>query len=289
MSAVAATNSPAGSAAVNPQSDPPPPPPTRAVEVESAKRPSSATPSPAKGPVDIVDLSDHAKALLARAKLDQAAADRLTAQLEAAKGTGKKAASPPKSNDGSQLFDKLSGRAQSSASAQLNKSGSQAIGATQTNQGYVNSNSFELDDYVEGLRNANTLADGTIGNFHVVLKDVLTPSTPEQIDVEFKLQQAWVQANPEYIAWAKENDPDGYAYREAYANGAVTYLNAKDIPDLNFHNTVDIVNNSVGTSVNTTTVSYNHNASIFQDPDTYYTVSSNGDVIGWKRAPAASS
>ena len=40
-------------------------------------------------PTDILDLSDNAKATLARAKVDQVAADKLAAQVDAATPGGK--------------------------------------------------------------------------------------------------------------------------------------------------------------------------------------------------------
>jgi hypothetical protein len=67
--------------------------------------------SSSSDPTDTVDLSDHAKATLARAKSEQAAADKLQTLLQSLSGDdGKKSgSSKAKSDDGSSLFDKLSG------------------------------------------------------------------------------------------------------------------------------------------------------------------------------------
>lgn len=111
MSAIAATNSSdsnallsllrsgaaAGAEATSPASD----------KTDGASRSGD-------GPAVVVDLSDHAKATLARAKTEQAAADKLAAQLQAARDPDSKGkAAKADSSDGSQLFDKLSGRVQS--------------------------------------------------------------------------------------------------------------------------------------------------------------------------------
>jgi hypothetical protein len=57
--------------------------------VLAAVTPDSAATS--KDPLDNVDLSDHAKATLSRARTDQVAADHLSAQLQAAEGSDNKA------------------------------------------------------------------------------------------------------------------------------------------------------------------------------------------------------
>jgi hypothetical protein len=65
-----------------------------------------------RDPVDTVDLSDRAKATLARARTEQVAADKLTAQVAATKNLeGKGKATKVTSDGGSQLFDRLTGRA----------------------------------------------------------------------------------------------------------------------------------------------------------------------------------
>jgi hypothetical protein len=75
---------------------------------------SSATPdstgAPASDPVDSVNLSDRAKATLARAKADQVVADTLSAQLAAARDPGGKNPAPQKpSVDITVSFERLAG------------------------------------------------------------------------------------------------------------------------------------------------------------------------------------
>jgi hypothetical protein len=66
--------------------------------------------SSAADPVDSVDISDHAKATLARAKADQVAANTLTAQLAAARYPDGKDPAPQKSSaDITASFDQLTG------------------------------------------------------------------------------------------------------------------------------------------------------------------------------------
>jgi hypothetical protein len=66
--------------------------------------------SSAADPVDSVDISDHAKATLARAKADQVAANTLTAQLAAARDPEGKDPAPQKSSDDiTTSFDRLAG------------------------------------------------------------------------------------------------------------------------------------------------------------------------------------
>jgi hypothetical protein len=77
---------------------------------------SDAT-TPSTDPTDTVDLSDRAKQVLARAKSEQAAADKLSALLQSLNDPdGKNPESKPKAGDGTSVFDNLSGRTQQRAS-----------------------------------------------------------------------------------------------------------------------------------------------------------------------------
>jgi hypothetical protein len=70
--------------------------------------------SSSRDPVDTVDLSDRAKATLARAKTERFAAGKLAAQVAATNSPGgKDKVTKSTSDDGAKLFDTLSGRAQS--------------------------------------------------------------------------------------------------------------------------------------------------------------------------------
>jgi hypothetical protein len=71
---------------------------------------SDSTGAPASDPVDSLDLSDRAKATLARAKADQVVADTLSAQLAAARDPdGKNPAQQKPSVDVTVSFDRLAG------------------------------------------------------------------------------------------------------------------------------------------------------------------------------------
>jgi hypothetical protein len=84
----------------------------------STSSPSSAPSASSSDPVDTVDLSDRAKQILARVKTDQLATDKLSNLLQSLHDPdGKNAASKPKSDDGTSLFDKLSGRTQPQTSS----------------------------------------------------------------------------------------------------------------------------------------------------------------------------
>lgn len=124
--------------------------------------------SSSRNPVDIVDFSDRAKATLARAKTDQVAADKLTAQLQSMRdpnGKSGSASSKSKTDDASKLFDALSG-----------SNASQSKGAP---SGSFRDPSAELDSLVA----AHKQADGTVKSFTKTESDFLTvPSTPEQVD-----------------------------------------------------------------------------------------------------------
>jgi len=216
----------------------------------------------ASSAADSLDLSDHAKAILVRAKADQVAADKLTAFLQSAKEsvTGKPAA--PTSKDGAQIFDSLTGR---------DRSGS--AGGEPTSAG-----DFEdavLDRLIESHRNA----DGSVSNYSAVARDVFTPATSaEQVADWYKTNgQAWTdsaQARP--TEW-------GTSLAAAVQAHEITFHSAADFADLNFHNTYTFEGGEGGGSANVK-FTYNQNASIFSDPNTNYMVSSDGTVVSWKKA-----
>src|SRR3569833_1620999 len=141
----------------------------------------------ASSAADSLDLSDHAKAILVRAKADQVAADKLTAFLQSAKEsvTGKPAA--PTSKDGAQIFDSLTGRDRSGAA-----------GGEPTSAG-------DFEDAVLDQKNKTQRnADGSVSNYSAVARDVFTPATSaEQVADWYKTNgQAW-------HASGREGPPEG--------------------------------------------------------------------------------
>src|SRR5262245_48729901 len=84
----------------------------------SQRSTSSSASAPSASSTDTVDLSDRAKQFLARAKSEQVAADKLNTLLQSLKNPdGKDIASKTKNGDGTSLFDKLSGPAQTQTSS----------------------------------------------------------------------------------------------------------------------------------------------------------------------------
>jgi hypothetical protein len=225
-------------------------------------------------PTDILDLSDNAKATLARAKVDQVAADKLAAQAQAGRDpSGKNPAQKANSGDGTSLFDKLSGRAQA---------GTPSSGV----ENFVQSGKT-VGDYITAQVDAHRQPDGTVTSFTQTFNDVsLAPSTPQAIDT-------WYQTEGQSTIALAQQDPSGSqlaiddaALAQAVQSHSVTIQNAKDIPGLDFHNTLTIQGGDGGAS-NSLSATYNRNAAIFSDPTTSYRVSDNGTVISWKTPPAS--
>jgi hypothetical protein len=89
-------------------------------------------------PVDVVDLSDRAKQILARANVEQAAADKLSGFLQSLKDPdGKSAASHAKSNGQGSLFEKLSGKAAGGAEPTSWTAGSKAGDASISDEDFI--------------------------------------------------------------------------------------------------------------------------------------------------------
>jgi hypothetical protein len=116
MSAIAATNSSAYSAAASLLNSAT----TSAAEAppKSGEAPSPDSATSSGNPTDTVDLSDRAKQILARAKSEQLAADKLSVLLQSIKNPdGKGIASKAGTSDQTTLFDQLSGSQTSSKSS----------------------------------------------------------------------------------------------------------------------------------------------------------------------------
>jgi hypothetical protein len=220
----------------------------------------AAASSASSPPVDTVNLSDNAKATLARAQSDQVAADKLAAQVQAARDpTGKNTAPKTSSSNGPSLFDQLTGRGQSQSSS---------------------AGDFESAT-LTALLNTHTLSDGSVQSFSVTASDVLTPvSTPRQI-------ADWYKTNATSLINDAQSSPSAgsISLAQAVQNHQVTFQSAADIPGLDFHNTYTFQGGNGGSSVNQT-FTYNQNAAIFQDPTNNYLVSSDGTVISWPKMPA---
>jgi hypothetical protein len=222
-----------------------------------------ATASSAGVPVDSIDLSDSAKATLARAKTDQVAADKLAALVQAGRNSDGK----PESAAGnvSQVFDQLTGRTQSQQASPSGEDATlRALGADS-----------------KALIAANTQPDGTVKSYSSTVSNYLVvPSTPQEISNWYKTDgQAFIDG----AQLSSDQNYKGLA--QAVQERTVTIQSAKDIPGLNFHNTATFTGSENGSSGGLRS-SYNLDAAIFKDPTTSYLVADNGTVISWKKSPA---
>jgi hypothetical protein len=217
-------------------------------------------------PVDSVNLSDYAKATLARAQTDQVAADKLAAQVQAAKDpTGKNTTPKTNSNNGQSLFDQLTGRNQSQQPSSTPASAIDFVEAT-----------------AAALTAAATRPDGSVGNYSKQVNDVFTPiSTPQQID-------NWYKTTGQLLVDSAQFFPDDYktSLAQAVQTRQVTFQSAADIPGLDLHNTYTFQGGEGGGG-NSAAYTYNRNAAIFSDPTTNYMVGGDGTVISWKKTPAS--
>jgi hypothetical protein len=214
-------------------------------------------------PATLVTLSDRAKAVLERNKVDQIVAERLAQQVASSKkGSGKAeaASSNAATGDASKLFEALAG-----------SNASQAAGAT-------SGNFRDLSAELTAMVTAHKQADGSVTSFTKTESDVfVVPSTPEQIDYWYQMDGRGLIAGAQFF---REEAATGIA--QAVQNREITIQSAKDIPGLNFHNTMIFEGGEGGASLNGTS-SYNKDADIFKDPTMNYRVYGNGTVISWKK------
>jgi hypothetical protein len=236
--------------------------------------------SPSSNPIDSLNLSDQAKAVLAQAQQEQVAANELQSFLQSAgnsNGNSNSSASNQTSgNNVLQNFDQLTGQSQSQAQSPQGNPGPLSLADfQQADGGWL----AGLSAYAQALAQASQQPDGTFNNYSQTLNNVIAvPSTPQQIS-------AWYQSDGKLLTGQEEagqgNDP---GLVEAIANHAITFLNANDIPGLNFQNTIVMQGGEDGGSGDETWT-YNQNASIFSDPNTSYKVLGDGTVIAWKTPP----
>ena len=88
-------------------------------------------------PVDVVDLSDRAKQILARANIEQAAADKLSGFLQSLKDPDGKTASRDSSKGQGALFEKLRGQSTDGAEATSWTAGSKAGDASISDADFI--------------------------------------------------------------------------------------------------------------------------------------------------------
>jgi hypothetical protein len=226
--------------------------------------------STSRAPTDSVDLSDHAKAVLAQAQRDQVAASELQALVQSNRNSGGAAASGI-----TQTFNQLTGQAQSQQGTSANLSLAQLA----QSDGLLDGEAA----YIQELNAAHRQPDGTYTSWSQTLHDVFVtaPSTPQEV-------ASWYQSTEgqQTLSAAQAWPQDDPGLAEALASHSVTFLNASDIPDLNLHNTISIQGGEGG-SGGSAPYTYNHDAAIFSDPATSYKVLGDGIVLAWKTPPAA--
>ena len=226
-------------------------------------------------PKDTAELSDYARTMLARARTERAAANKLAALVAEVILNGKDNAASKTSvklekDDGTTLFKALIGHSDSP----------KASNDASPPQNLSDIDPVDRVKFSEALIAANRQSDGTIKSFTHEVHDVIAaPSTPAEID-------EWFETNGQsYIEGARQvNDPEYNIMAQAIQNRTLKVQNAMDIPGLNFHNTIIFETGAVGASVNGS-FAYNRDADIFKDPMMNYIVNSDGTVLSWKKDP----
>ncbi|ABD87767.1 hypothetical protein [Rhodopseudomonas palustris] len=262
MSAIAAVNSSASSAVASLLSDAASAGTAGGTSAATATKSDQAASSAGGNPAVRIDLSDRAKTILERNKVEQVVAGRLQALVQTLRAqNGGKAASQV-----------------SNASSQ-DQSPTSSAGATPRTTAITFGSDQALSDHFQSLTDAQRQPDGSLPSFTKTESDVLNvPSTGEWYKT---VGQGYIEAAAAF------NDPSYNAFAQAIQNRQVTVQNAQDIAELNFHNTWTIQGGEGGVSINGAS-SYNHDAAIFKDPTTNYVVSGSGTVISWPKANAAS-
>lgn len=215
--------------------------------------------------------------MLTRAKTERVAANKLAALVAEVilNGKGKtadKASLKPEADAGTTLFKALIGQSGSSKASE----------ETGPPQALSDIDPRDWVKFSEALIAANRQADGTIKSYRHEVHDVLNaPSTPEEIDQWFKTD------GQKYIDGARQvNDPEYNIMAQAVQNRTMKVQDARDIPGLNFHNTIVFQGGEHGSWSNNT-YSYNRDADFFKDPTMNYSVGSDGTVLSWKKDPNA--
>ena len=213
------------------------------------------------GPATIVDISERAKALLERNKGDKIVAERLQQQVAAGQSNGKPGStSSSTEGDMSKIFDALKGGSQSRP----------------TDLSSLDPN-LDRDAYLNALIDANKQPDGTVKSFSKTVSDAFaSPSTPAEVDEWYNTQGQLL------IASARQfGEVAATGIIQAVQDRTITFHDAKDVPDLNFHNTITFAGGEGGSSINGTS-SWNQDAAILSDPTTNTRVM-NGYVISWQK------
>jgi hypothetical protein len=240
------------------------PPATDTLQTGQATSPGSVSTS---SPADTVNLSDHAKAMLALARSQQATADQLNAQFQAARDANRENLAPETVSDPQtttdnvdSLFAKLSGIAQS-----------QQSGSTWDPNSYIDNSG----DYLQAQQADHTQADGSIESWSTSASNVFNvPSTPQDVDQWYQTQGQQMLA----LAQAFPSSFPGMA--AAIQNHTLTFTDARSVPGLNFQNWYTSEGGESGAGGGAG-ASFNSSLPMFQDSNVHYQVMNDGTVLSW--------
>ncbi|WP_156375648.1 hypothetical protein [Methylobacterium sp. Leaf125] len=133
----------------------------------------------------------------------------------------------------------------------------------------------QVDKYI---MKQNTSKDGSISSYNVTVKDIsLLPRTQKEIDYWYKNEGA------DFIAGDFEGSSAEYReMTQAIKDREIEFIDAKEIPDLNYHNKATFQGGEGGSAPGLTR-SYNTHSAIFKDPEKGYFPMADGTVISWKK------
>src|SRR5262249_40855700 len=129
--------------------------------------------------------------------------------------------------------------------------------------------------YQLGQQAAHTNADGTVQTWSTSASDVFNvPSTPQDINQWYQTQGQQLLAE----AQASPQSMPGLA--QAIQNRTLTFTDARDIPGLDFHNTISFQGGEGG-SGSGSSISINSSLPMFHDPNVQYQIMGDGTVLSW--------
>lgn len=204
-----------------------------------------------------VDISDRAKQLYQQAKDNQFIVDKLQSILDDIKGHINSTYSG-KSNDDDISKTKIGNNSDTDNGGSV---GMQLISKLQ-----------------KKLVDQHRQKDGTVSSYDLTVRDVsMVPSTPNEKDFWYKTDGA------DFVAGAMDADsPDRKEMLQAIRERRISFSNASDVADLNYHNKIVIQGGEGGGSAGLSRT-YNTNSAIFKDPSRGYFAMDDGTLISWDK------
>lgn len=229
-------------------------------------------------PSDSVDLSDHAKAVLAQAQKDQVLANELQTLVQSNKNSAG-------SNSNSILGQSSQGQLTSAQTADsISQSFAQLTGQTQSQQLLSNWTAEQAAadpvGFTDAEQAAHTQADGTISNWSVSFQDVPpagAPSTPQEIDRWYATQGQQFLENTQGLS-------PGFV--DAIRNHTLSFTNVSDIPDVDFRNSFTFQGGEDGAGGGGS-FTFNYNAPALQAiGSANYAIFGDGYIATWPASAA---